>query len=313
MKGSNTTFSETCAAWMDSFSRFYSHLTACYTERSRRGKLNATHLLSCTVVSLTTGQDAATPSFEIIQDQPTWTRAPSPAHAFRSRTRTPSPLEKRRVKKSFADSLRNLTTRTLRSRKSSPRRNVRISSPTNFRHVYSHSHQFSADAFEYAAPATRRPPPFQPLQVGVPKDPSPIFPDFDPEVATPPPVARLRDEDGFYLRRCPSTLSFHVPRRPAGGSPRSPPQLARTKTASPPPPDVPPKSRARANTAPEAMDHLKERIAEAMLEKERLQEMIEDVIERQSVYLGSRPSTSHSMATQLRSSMLSFPPVTAAS
>lgn len=42
-----------------------------------------------------------------------------------------------------------------------------------------------------------------------------------------------------------------------------------------------------------------------MLEKERLQEMIDDVIERQSVYLGSRPSTSHSMATHLRSGMFS--------
>lgn len=257
-------------------------------------------------------QDAATPSFEIIQDQPTWARAPSPAHAFRSRTRTSSSLEKRRVKQSFAASLRNLTTRTLRSRKASPRRNIRISSPTNFRHVYSHSHQFSADAFEYAAPATRRPPPFQPLQVGVPKEHSPIFPDFEPEVATPPPVARLRDEDGFYLRRSPSTLSFHIPRRPAAGSPRGSPRLTRTKTESPPPPDVPPKSRARAYTAPEAVDHLKERIAEAMLEKERLQEMIDDVVERQSIYLGSRPSTSHSMVTQLQSSMSPFPIIAAA-
>lgn len=256
-----------------------------------------------------TSEDAPAPSFEIIQDQPTWTRASSPAHTIRSRTRTSS-LEESRVK-SWAASLRYFATQILRSRKASRQGNLRISSPTNFRHVYSHSHQFSADAFEYAGPAARRPPSFQPLQVGVAGDFSPILPDFEPEVTTSPPVPKLCDEDGFNLRRSTSALSFHVPRRPAlgsslpGTSPKDPPRLTRTKTESPPPPEVPPKSRARAYTAPEAVDHLKERIAQAMLEKERLQEMIDDVIERQSVYLGSRPSTSHSMATHLRSGMFS--------
>lgn len=265
--------------------------------------------------------DAATPAFEVVHDQPhTWTRASSPAagerNPFRSRTRTPTSQEKPLVRKSFASSIRGFSGRSLfprktpsSSRPSSSSRRLRISSPTNFRHVYSHSHQFSADAFEYSAP-TRRAPPFLPLQVGVERELSPILPYFDysPErVVTPPPVAPRshapRDEKVFNLQRSRSSLSFHVPRRPVGGSspPCTPPKgspLASRRDDTPPPP-VPPKSRARAYTAPEAVDHLKERIAEAMVERERLQEMIDDLAERQSAYLGSRPSTSHSVAKQV--------------
>jgi hypothetical protein len=39
-----------------------------------------------------------------------------------------------------------------------------------------------------------------------------------------------------------------------------------------------------------------ESIASAMIEKDKLQEMIDDCVERQSIYLSSRPSTAHSMA-----------------
>ncbi|MBE3046257.1 hypothetical protein IMZ48_27715, partial [Candidatus Bathyarchaeota archaeon] len=76
-----------------------------------------------------------------MQDQPTW--APSPTHPYHSHRTTP-PREKR--KRTLASTLRALT-RT--RRKPRPQRNLRISSPSHFRHVYSHSHQFSADAFSY--------------------------------------------------------------------------------------------------------------------------------------------------------------------
>ncbi|RYP81720.1 hypothetical protein DL769_001870 [Monosporascus sp. CRB-8-3] len=41
------------------------------------------------------------------------------------------------------------------------------------------------------------------------------------------------------------------------------------------------------------MEDLVERIANAMMERDRLQEQIDEVIERQSIYASSRPSTAH--------------------
>ena len=63
------------------------------------------------------------------------------------------------------------------------------------------------------------------------------------------------------------------------------------------PPLIPPKAkaRARAYTSPE-VDVIKERVASAMIEVERLQKQIDDVIERQTLYTASRPSSPQSMA-----------------
>ncbi|RYP23981.1 hypothetical protein DL767_008686 [Monosporascus sp. MG133] len=41
------------------------------------------------------------------------------------------------------------------------------------------------------------------------------------------------------------------------------------------------------------MEDLVERVANAMMERDRLQEQIDDVIERQTIYASSRPSTAH--------------------
>ena len=203
------------------------------------------------------------------------------------------------------------TLRSLRTRKH--HRRPRISPPSNFRHVYSHSHQFSADAFEYVAPVHRPPPSLLPH---LDKEVSPILPYFgDEEVATPPPVAWLKEERNsldskgsgeFKLRKSCSTLSFHVPRRLVGTPPslHSSPGSQNLKAESlglrldspPPPPEVPPRSRARAYTAPETVDELRERVAGAMIEKERLQGMIDEIVERHSVYLGSSPGTPRSAA-----------------
>ncbi|XXG98529.1 hypothetical protein Hte_004853 [Hypoxylon texense] len=87
-------------------------------------------------------------------------------------------------------------------------------------------------------------------------------------------------------------MSFHVPRRPINGgsifdSPRSD-----TST-----PQRPQPARLRAYTSPASsspmMEDLVERVASAMVERDRLQEQIEDILERQSIYISSRPSTAY--------------------
>jgi len=78
-------------------------------------------------------------------------------------------------------------------------------------------------------------------------------------------------------------MSFHLPRR-------SP-----SMTNDDSPPTIPPKARARAYTSPN-VEKIVERIASAMIEVERLKEQIDEVVERQSLYINSRPSTAHSMA-----------------
>ncbi|KEZ43868.1 hypothetical protein SAPIO_CDS4039 [Scedosporium apiospermum] len=291
------------------------------------------------------------------EEEPTTAQAPyleeldDPFNPYTKETLS-SPTEKQPARKGFTSTLRGFSARNLSFLPQRPPRShrLRISSPTNFRHVYSHSYQFS-DPFtttshregvnvgiprqeedrQFQDPR-RLDSPFQPLQLGADTtELSPILPYFesDDRVVTPPPAAWLRDApregEGYVLKRSRSNLSFHVPRRRVGGVDGSSSQASTPKqgspqmgerhspslsSPSPPPPAVPPKSRARAYTAPE-VDHLKERIAEAMLERDRLQEMIEDVIERQSIYLGSRPSTAHSMRTQILASAESVPAIPA--
>ena len=88
-------------------------------------------------------------------------------------------------------------------------------------------------------------------------------------------------------------MSFHIPRRPVpGGSVfESPPHSDHSTPQRPRP------ARVRAYTASDSpstiMEDLVERVASAMLERDLLQEKIEDVIERQSIYTTSRPSTAY--------------------
>lgn len=323
----NGAFSNIYATWTSSVSSCCFYLTSCYSDRSQRR--------------------ADTPAFAVVEEQPIRARAPrpdgldDPFNPFGKETLAPSSNEKPAGRKSFASSLRGFSTRNIPFLPQKPPRShrLRISSPTNFRHVYSHSYQYS-DPFtstrelpNFGIPRQEddylRQQSFQPLQLGANTTRlSPILPYFEPNdgVVTPPPAARLRDEredeiDGFNLKRSRSSLSFHVPRRRAmGGSQSSTPLQAspqiverQRSASSPPPPEVPPKSRARAYTAPEAekVDTLKERIAEAMMERDRLQELIDDVVERQSIYLGSRPSTAHSMRTQILANAESVPAIPA--
>lgn len=83
-------------------------------------------------------------------------------------------------------------------------------------------------------------------------------------------------------------MSFHIPRKHVrGGSNASQEPVT--------PPSIPQRARARAYTAPH-VERIVERIASAMIEKERLEAEIESIIERQSIYISSRPSTAYGIA-----------------
>jgi hypothetical protein len=87
-------------------------------------------------------------------------------------------------------------------------------------------------------------------------------------------------------------MSFHIPRRPV----RTESVASRGWEEADGLPRIPPKAKARqrAYTAP-SVEGMVERIASAMLEKEKLQAEIDSVIERSSIYISSRPSTAYGM------------------
>lgn len=127
------------------------------------------------------------------------------------------------------------------------------------------------------------------------------------------------------LDRSYSTMSFHVPRRAIGGGAASGGSVlgsvrsgrtgsrgnvngastlhihssgagasagaADAYNASQPP-TIPQRSRLRSHSSP-GVDSMVERIASALIEVERLQAEIDSVIERQSIYISSRPSTAY--------------------
>ncbi|KAI1147335.1 hypothetical protein F4825DRAFT_152174 [Nemania diffusa] len=191
--------------------------------------------------------------------------------------------------------------RLLPSETSLPRR-PRISGPSNFRHVYSESFQFPESS---SSQLRLQPTPFRPLQLNLNMSDtqlSPILPDihYSSPPVTPPPRAYTLSSPSDYggpvmsHQRNQSSVSFSIPRRPVNGSgsvfesPRSNtstpqrPQPVKTRgylSPSPPPPPI--------------MEDLVERVAHAMLERDKLQEQIDDIVERQTIYSGSRPSTAH--------------------
>ncbi|CAJ2513657.1 Uu.00g017760.m01.CDS01 [Anthostomella pinea] len=189
--------------------------------------------------------------------------------------------------------------RLLPSKPSSSPRRPQISAPSNFRHLYSDSFRFPDDGLSQLRP---RPRSFHPLELSIyipDEQLSPILPHFDypsPPV-TPPQRAytissRSDNSRSMSHERSYSSMSFHIPRRPVNGgsvfdSPRSD-----TSTLRRPQP-----ARVRAYTSPSPppplVEDLVEKVANALLERDRLQEQIDDVVERQSIYISSRPSTAH--------------------
>ncbi|KAK1988911.1 hypothetical protein LZ30DRAFT_577216 [Colletotrichum cereale] len=213
------------------------------------------------------------------------------------------------IRRGFA-SLRKRFSVRKRSRSGLSQRRLQISAPTNFRHLHSESFQFPQ--YTNLQHVGRTPPPrplprprpssFRPLELSIyvsKGELSPILPHFD--MITPPPPARLRpnpEDDVFGPSHEPkySPMSFHLPRK-LSASPLT------ITTASDTPPRIPPKSRARSHTTG-STEMMKERIACAMLEVDKLQHEIDLVMKRQSWYTNSRPSTSHSIALMMHEGFL---------
>ncbi|KAG5982418.1 hypothetical protein E4U55_001925 [Claviceps digitariae] len=205
------------------------------------------------------------------------------------------------AKKSFGPKRTSVTGRSHYLSDGTLRRPL-ISAPSDFRHVQSGFCQPESNKSSRAQPVSR--PIISNAQAFVtqkenarPLEPSIYLPDHQrispilPHLefarvatSTPPPAyCAERSEQVHHLSRqhSDSSQSFDIPRRQLHDSP----------------PRVPAKSkhRARAYTSPK-VDAIRERVASALMEVELLQKQIDNVIKRQSLYVTSRPSTSHSMA-----------------
>lgn len=168
-----------------------------------------------------------------------------------------------------------------------------ISDPFNFQHTGTGAVSFMTSA----ADLPRSAPPFRPLELSIYQSNdqiSPLLPYFTRATPSPPPRALTRDtfdEDASTLAhsRSYSSQSFHIPRRPVNDVASF--TTGTTSSAGDSPPRIPPRARTRprAYTSP-SVEAIVERIAGAMIEKEKLEEEIESVKERQSFCL-SRPSS----------------------
>ncbi|KAK3390204.1 hypothetical protein B0H63DRAFT_108407 [Podospora didyma] len=203
-------------------------------------------------------------------------------------------------------------------------RRPQISGPTNFRHLHSDSFQFPSPQVSQLLETHQRPRSFRPLELSIyaPENQlSPILPHLagTSDLIAPPPRAYTSNSSKWdassvtltNLDRSNSSMSFHIPRKhvrqDSSVSQVSQNSLTPPRKSSLTPPRIPPKSRARAYTAP-SKDRIVERIASAMLEKERLEAEIESVIERQSLYISSRPSTAYSVRGESEDAWCLFNP-----
>ncbi|CAP67261.1 uncharacterized protein PODANS_1_22700 [Podospora anserina S mat+] len=239
----------------------------------------------------------------VLRDQPAPIQAPTAGPQWPSEKTYERTLERerdhsrgRRYSRDNA-SMRNWFSKPASSSTSSSTRRLQISGPTNFRHL-------TAESFQYPTPT---PPPaprqrvrsFRPLELSIyaPKNRlTPILPHLErgENFITPPPRAHTANSSRWDAsstttvgapERSYSVMSFHIPRKHVRQSSAGS-DVSTVMTA----PRIPPKSRARASTAPNT-ERIVARIASALVEKERLQAEINSVVERQSIYLGSRPST----------------------
>ncbi|KAL8396495.1 hypothetical protein RB594_009925 [Gaeumannomyces avenae] len=274
-------------AWLDSLSSCYATISPCL---NRRNKNPSRQLME---------KD----EFLVYRHQPSITPPPTFGPSTGTAARDEAFPEQRpastrrgqgRRRRSFS------VTKRFWSHGSSSSRRPKISAPSNFRHIHSESFQFPS-----AAPARpgRRPRSFRPLELSIYVDDnlSPILPHLvsGQGNVSPPAPAHVHsssfDSNGSTLghQRSLSSLSFHLQRRPVPQQAAS----SSTRDSEDPetPPRIPPRSRRRAGSSPEQVDRMVERVASAMMERDRLQAEIESIVERQSVYMGSRPSTAYDM------------------
>ncbi|KAL9488950.1 hypothetical protein ACSS6W_001227 [Trichoderma asperelloides] len=238
-------------------------------------------------------------AFPIINDQPT--SHPPPMEV--PEAEPPRPSWKYKMQKTFKPNQTGFSTKS-REQTDGSRPRLQISAPFEFRHVESGSFQFPFPPHRpsrpWESPVTPDTPetPFEPLQLNISssgKELSPILPDFSfPTEMTPPSLVHLPGrpygERSPSQKRSHSSTSFHIPRKNiAAGSFSSSPEVSPLNLAS----DKQPRAR---DYTPSDMEAIKERVACAMNEVEELQKKINDIIERQSLYTASRPSTAHSMA-----------------
>ncbi|KAH7022517.1 hypothetical protein EDB80DRAFT_557796 [Ilyonectria destructans] len=259
-------------------------------------------------------QDEKLPHDDIIYSQPTYHPRPVAAPEMGSHHR--NVLEK--APRSNAGPKRR---RFLSLSSSSSTRRPIISAPSNFQHISSSSPQIpeptpSRNSKLRPAKQLRRRS-FRPLELSISmpnNQPSPLLPHF--EMLTTPVKRPAEDSTPSYTsdqvemfsekspgesqsiehQRSFSSTSFHFPRKQLTDTDSSPFTIHEDEI----PPLIPPKARgrSRAYTAP-SVDAMKERVASAMLEVEKLQKQIDEVIERQSLYAVSRPTTAHSMANTM--------------
>ena len=285
---------ETYGSWVRSVS------TCCgLDEKPRYGKWSAWRCPASAAIL----RHSAEPEkpIHVLRDQPVFIPPPSAEPLWTSEQTYEKTFERERGR-SFGQRSGSRSSNRSHKRwlsRSSSRR-PQISNPSNFRHLNSDSFQYPGAATYPGAQPRPRPVSFRPLQLSIYQPDnrlSSLLPYFDAvecDIATPPPAhtasSKPWDASSATLTndRSYSSMSFHVPRkhtRDGSGVSQSPMT----------PPTIPAKSRARAYTAPSA-EPILERIASAMIEKEKLQAEIDSLVERQSIYIISRPSTAYSIA-----------------
>lgn len=300
MKDLTGASSEAPASWLAAFVLCCTPLASSRKGGLRRGKSPAAAIPNPTGrmsrEGLLMGPDDEKQPFSVVRSQPPY----QPRPVAVPETESFEPRWRERMSGKSVGSRRTSFSVRSRLRSDASSRRPLISAPSEFRHLNSASFQ-SPQEHEpphHRRPSSQRGGSFRPLELSIympDNHMSPILPHLDhTRTITPPPPACLAsraDQDHRLVRqRSYSSMSFHVPRRHVmGGSPSTVQEEL--------PPRIPSKApgRARAYTAPQ-VEAIKERVASAMMEVERLQQQIEDVIERQSLYVSSRPSTSHSMA-----------------
>ncbi|TDZ40590.1 hypothetical protein C8035_v005590 [Colletotrichum spinosum] len=293
MKGLSGTFADLYTTWLSPLTHCCTPLSHCLpTDENKRQNLDISEKVRRTAVT---------------RDQPVPMPPPFAGNMQKPAGPCPRPQlgKAKGVKRSFASLRERFSVRKRFRSDSSSIRRLQISGPTNFRHLHSESFQFP----QYTSlqtvgrplpprPTSRpRPSSFRPLELSIyiPKrELSPILPHF--EMLTPLPSARVQpnpNDDVFGLSHEPSysPMSFHLPRKMSMS-----PSTTTMTTPDDTPPRIPPKSRARSQTS-SSVERMKERIAGAMLEVDKLQREIDLIRERQNIYSNSsRPSTSYSMA-----------------